>query len=191
MQHWILKPGILRLTVLVLGLSVCSGIAFAQSTSTDSQTLQALLAEVRQLRVDLRNTTTAAQRAQILLYRLQAQETAVAHASQRLEETRLKLAQIQDEHRHLAADVKRDENRLSSGQITLAERKQIEEVVLPQIKARLEAAETEEQQRQVNVSDGESQSRMEQARLTELQDQLDRLQRTLESLGEQASGNQR
>jgi hypothetical protein len=35
---------------------------FGQSTSTDSQTLQALLAEVRQLRHDLQTTTIAAQR---------------------------------------------------------------------------------------------------------------------------------
>jgi len=174
--------------ILMLGLLLCSGPVFAQSTSTDSQTLQALLAEVRQLRMDLRNTTAAAQRAQILLYRLQAQETVVAHASQRLDETRLKLAQTQDERKHLAAEIKHQEDIASHGQLTLAQRSQIDEY-LPQIKARHEAAQTEEQQRQTNETEAENQLGMEQAKLTDLQDQLERLQRILESLGQGATGN--
>lgn len=179
----------MRRLILMLGLLLCGGPVFAQSTSTDSQTLQALLAEVRQLRMELRNTTAAAQRVQILLYRLEAQETTVAHASQRLEETRLKLTQIQDEHKHLAPEIKRQEDIVSRGQISLAERNHIEDVALPQFKARLEALETEEQQRQANVSDAENQLRIDQAKLTDLQDQLEQLQRTLESLGGQASSN--
>jgi len=68
---------------------------FGQSTSTDSQTLQALLAEVRKLRHDLQSTTIAAQRAQILLYRLQGQEAAVARASQKLDDSRARLIETQ------------------------------------------------------------------------------------------------
>src|SRR5437660_9709664 len=48
--------------------------------TTDSPTLQALLAEVRQLRKDLQ-TTAAGQTAQILLYRLQTQEASGANVS--------------------------------------------------------------------------------------------------------------
>jgi len=58
-------------------------IAAAQSNSTDSQTLQALLGEVRQLRQELRSSTVAAQRAQILIYRVQAQQGAVNRVSQK------------------------------------------------------------------------------------------------------------
>jgi len=67
-----------RSCLLIPVLLLISAPVFGQSTSTDSQTLQALLAEVRQLRHDLQTTTIAAQRAQILLYRLQGQEAAVA-----------------------------------------------------------------------------------------------------------------
>src|SRR5881396_1039827 len=80
-----------------------SAPVFGQSTATDSQTLQALLAEVRQLHHDLQTTTVAAQRAQILLYRLQGQEVIVARASQRLDDARAKLAEIQSNRTKLTS----------------------------------------------------------------------------------------
>ena len=70
-----------RSSLFVVGLLFFSTACFGQTTPGDSQTLQALLLEVRQLRQDLQTTTIAAQRAQILIYRLQGQEAAVARAS--------------------------------------------------------------------------------------------------------------
>jgi hypothetical protein len=52
-----------RAWLVILGLLLISAPSFSQSTSQDSQTLQALLAEVRQLRHDLQTTTLAAQKA--------------------------------------------------------------------------------------------------------------------------------
>src|SRR5271165_7282724 len=95
-----------RLPLFVLGLLLSSTACFGQTTPGDSQTLQALLSEVRQLRQDLQTTTIAAQRAQILLYRLQGQEAAVARASQRFEEVREKVAAIQDQREHVATNIK-------------------------------------------------------------------------------------
>jgi hypothetical protein len=63
-----------RLLLAVLTLFVIPTLALRQSAPTDSQTLQALLAEVRQLRHDLQTTTATTQRAQIALYRLQRQD---------------------------------------------------------------------------------------------------------------------
>src|SRR5258708_29002378 len=85
-----------RSSLLVLSLLLSSTACFGQTTPGDSQTLQALLLEVRQLRQDLQTTTIAGQRAQILIYRLQGQEAAVTRAAQRLDEAREKLARIQD-----------------------------------------------------------------------------------------------
>ena len=75
-----------RSSLFVLSSLVFSTACFGQTTTGDSQTLQALLLEVRQLRQDLQTTTIAGQRVQILIYRLQGQEAAVARASQRLDE---------------------------------------------------------------------------------------------------------
>src|SRR6266403_1460269 len=88
------RPHMHRSCLLIPVFLLISAPVFGQSTATDSQTLQALLAEVRQLHHDLQTTTVAAQRAQILLYRLQGQEVIVARASQRLDDARAKLAEI-------------------------------------------------------------------------------------------------
>ena len=81
-----------RSSLLTFGFLLFSTDCFGQSAPGDSQTLQALLSEVRQLRQELRTTTIAAQRSQILIYRLQGQEASVGRASQRREEAREKLA---------------------------------------------------------------------------------------------------
>src|SRR5436309_6175159 len=120
-----------RSSLFVLGLLLLSTACFGQTTPADSQTLQALLSEVRQLRQDLQTTTIAAQRAQILIYRLQGQEAAVARASQRLDEAREKLARSQDDRKHVAADVKRFEDSLSSSENPPTQRKEIEQGMLP------------------------------------------------------------
>src|SRR5260221_10382461 len=133
-----------RSSLLVLSLLVFSTACFGQTTSGDSRTLQALLLELRQLRQDLQTTTIAAQRAQILIYRLQGQEAAVARATQRLDEARDKLARIQDERKHVATDVKQHEDFISNTGNPPAERKEVEGV-LPQFKTKLESVETEEQ----------------------------------------------
>jgi len=79
---------------------------FAQTTSSDSQTLQALLAEVRQLRQDLQVSLTRIQSAQILLSRQQIQQVAVSRASQHLNDARSKLAEVQVVIRSEAAEIK-------------------------------------------------------------------------------------
>jgi len=93
-----------RSSFLAQALLVSSVGAFTQTTSTDSQTLRALLTEVRGLRQDLQSTTLAAQRAQILVYRVQVREAATARAVQRLDNARSKLAEVQDRRKRLTAD---------------------------------------------------------------------------------------
>jgi chromosome segregation ATPase len=177
-----------RSSLFVLGLLLFSTACFGQTTAGDSQTLQALLSEVRQLRQDLQTTTIAAQRAQILIYRSQAQEAAVARASQRLDEAREKLARIQDERKHVAADVKRFEDSIGSTENPATQRKELEERVLPQLKTRLESLENQEQQLQTREIEAEQQLRAEEVRLSDLRDQLDRLDKVLESISRQPGG---
>ena len=153
---------------------------YGQSSSTDSQTLQALLAEVRQLHHDLQTTTIAAQRAQILLYRLQGQEALVARASQRLDDARAKLAEVQSNRTKLTSDIKKYEDLVGQAGTSSTDRKQIEDL-LPQRKAKLASLENEEQQRQTREIEAEDELRAGRAKLSELQDQLDQLQKTLES----------
>jgi chromosome segregation ATPase len=180
-----------RSCLLIPLLLLLAAPVFGQSASTDSQTLQALLAEVRQLRHDLQNTTIAAQRAQILLYRLQGQEAAVVRASQRVDDARARLTETQANRAKQTSDIKQHEDFVSHTENSPADRKQVEEEVLPQLKARLTPLENEEQQRQTREIEAADQLRAERAKLGELQEQLDRLEKILQSSSQQAGPNPR
>ncbi len=180
----------LRSTFFALSLLVFSPAALGQSTSTDSHTLQALLAEVRQLRHDLQSVTAAVQRAQILIYRVQAQETVVHRVQERVEETRSKLDHLQSEKGRHAAQLKQMEDLQSRPETAQPERKPLEDA-LAQLKARLEMEESDEQGTQARLTDAEDQLRVEQAKLDQLQDDLDRLDKALEnSSGQTGSAQQ-
>ena len=160
---------------------------FGQTTSGGSQTLQALLAEIRLLRQDLRATNVAAQRSQILIYRLQGEEAAVARTSQRLDEARDKVARTQDSRKHLAAELKQNEDFVSNTENPSTQRKAFENR-LPALKAMFESIDTEEQQNQSREIDAEQRLRAEEARLSDLRDQLERLDKALENAGHQTDG---
>ena len=165
---------LLCLGFLLVSLPVC-----AQTSSTDSETLRALLAEVRQLRVDMQTTTLAALRAQILLHRLLAQEAVVARATQRLDEARKGLTELQTTNKWEVAEIKRVENFVNNPDIPSAERKRLEDS-LPERKSRLESAQAQEQELQARTIEAEEQQRTEQAKLDGLQYQLDRLEKALD-----------
>lgn len=173
---------------LTLILLLIPSVGFCQSASTDSQTLQALLAEVRLLRRDLLTTTAAAQRAQILLYRLQAQEANVTRAARRVDEARTRLAASQAERNVMTAELKRTEESLNDSTRSETDRKQAEDSI-SRIKSRLEQIAGEEQQRQTNQIEAENELQTEKIKLGELQDQLDRLQKTLETMSQQGNGS--
>src|SRR5438445_4001953 len=179
-----------RSGLFVLGLLLFSTACFGQTIPGDSQTLQALLSEVRQLRQDLQTTTIAGQRAQILIYRLQGQEAAVARASQRLDDARDKLARIQDERKHVSSDAKQTEDFISNTENPATQRKELEDRVR-QLKTRLELLESEEQQRQTREIEAEQQLRAEEVRLSDLRDQLERLDKALENASRRTSGSAR
>jgi chromosome segregation ATPase len=164
---------------LVVGLLLISPAAFGQTSSPDSQTLQALLAEVRQLRQELRTTAVAAQRVQIFLYRLQIQQGVVERAQRRVDEARSTLSQTQTELKMMASTIKQIEDKISNAQ-NPAERKRQEDL-LPKFKSELESQQNSEQQSQIRESEAEQELRAEQAKLNALQDQLERLDKSLET----------
>ena len=169
-----------RSSLLVLGFLLISGPAFAQSISTDSQGLQALVAEVRQLRKDLQTTNGNALKVQILFYRLQVQEATVGRVAQHLNDLRSQLAETQRHRRDVAAALKREEESLDNTEISPADRKQIQWEISGN-KSILESLAAEEQQRQSAEMEAEEQLRAEQAKLSGLEDRVDRLEKELGS----------
>jgi chromosome segregation ATPase len=177
----------LRSLILILTLLLIAAPARSQ-TGSDSQTLQALLVEVRQLRHDLRITTVAAQRAQILIYRVQAQESIVRRMQERVDDTRSKLEQIRSEQKKLAAAFKEIEDSLNNADNAATTRKEAEQT-MARIKDELEIQASNEQEAQTKLTESEHQLRVEQAKLGGLQDQLDRLETQLEGSTRQTGSN--
>jgi len=160
-----------------------SASGLGQSTTSESQGIQALVAEVRQLRKDLQTTNGNALKAQILLYRLQAQEAAVARVSGHLNDVRARLAETQERRRAVTASLKRNEEFIDNArttEISPADRKQVQSEI-SRLKAELESLAAEEQQRQSAEMEAEEQLRTEQAKLSGLEDRMDRLEKELDN----------
>jgi chromosome segregation ATPase len=166
------------LILLIFGIPAAT---FGQAASSDSQTVRALLTEVRELRQDLQVSLARAESAQILLSRLQIQEVAVTRASQHLDEARSKLAEVQVVRKSEEAEIKHLQEMPSAGESA----EQIEETING-AKADLDASTNLEQQRQATKTEAEQQLQTEQNKLNGLETQLDELVKNLGNLSEQS-----
>jgi chromosome segregation ATPase len=169
-----------RVYFLIVVVFGATAAAFGQTTSSDSQTLRALLTEVRELRQVLQSSLTRIQSAQILLSRLQIQELAVTRASQHLDDARSKLAEVQAVLKSEAAEIKHFEDEAANAGENAA---QVEEA-LKRVKSDLEASTNLEQQRQATEIEAEEQLRAEQDKLNGLETQLDELVKNMDNPSE-------
>ena len=142
--------------------------------------LQPLLAEVHQLRLDLQATTVTAQRVQILLYRVQLQQATTARVATRADEAHAKLADAQKQHARAAADLQQMQDWTNSA--TDPEKAKVFRAQAADLKRQVEIWSADEQQWQAKDVEAQSQLRAEQAKLDELQDTLDRLDKALASV---------
>jgi len=159
-------------------LLFASSAALAQSG--DSQTLQSLLQEVRQLRQDMHGLTVVAQRVHILLYRVQLQDDATKKAAQRYDQASARLRDADRAYSDAANGLKSVEERLPSLQ-NQKERDEAEAFVRD-VKRRLEVLSQDRSLAQAAESSAASDFKVEQEKLAELQQRLDQLERQLETL---------
>lgn len=169
-----------RSWLLFLGLILISAPAVSQSTSSDSAGMQALVAEVRQLRKDLQTTNAYAFKAQVLLNRLQVQEATVARVSQHLNDVRSKLAAIQEHQGHLTSTMKYYEKIANDSEASTTQQKEAQQQV-SSCKTELQSVAAQEQQAQTAEMEADEQRRAEQAKLGSLEDRVDRLEKELGS----------
>jgi len=176
-----------RLLFNITALVAISGSAVGQATSADSQTLQALLSEVRALRQDLRVSLNRAQTMQILLARFQIQEEAITRASDHLTDARQKLLETHSHQQELTLAVKRLEDSListesSQQQADLQDR-------IKKTKSDLDIANSIAQQQHMTEMRAEQVLRDEQDKLGSLETQLDELTRAVATSNEKAGAN--
>ena len=163
----------MKLTAAVVALIVLASPSLAQTAHSDSQTLDAILAELREIHDELRSTRAM----QTLLAELQAKQGVVNQALERVDKERSSLIQIQ-------VDQKRTSNELDSAQDKLdhssdaVEQKRLTEEV-ERLKASISALKVQEQARQSALDEAQQRLRDSQDVLEGVQDQLNAMTKKL------------
>lgn len=170
-----MKQIVLAAMLLVATNGLC------QSPPNGSDALQSLMSEVHQLRMDIEAMTVASQRVQIALYRLQIEDAAVARAAQRVDTVHDRCTNAENARQHTAADVQRFETALASGSVQESETKQLQPR-LAELKSMLDTQTAEAQTCQASEAEASGQLQHEQAKLSEMQERIDRLDKTLEKV---------
>ena len=171
----------MRSILAFAALVLVSGPISGQSTPSETESLQSLVKEVRLLRQELVTTTAAAQRVQIVLYRLQGQQAALQKASEKYDTYRERASDTDVKIKQVSSEVQRAEEHLSRTQ-SETDRKELQDQVLPHLKSDLERLRHLEEQQQVAESQAEGQLHGEQAKLNDLENFLDRLDKSLADL---------
>jgi chromosome segregation ATPase len=151
------------------------GAAAAQTNS--SQTLDALLAEVRQLRVAVERAATLGPTVQLLLQRAQIQEAKVAGLSRDLQSVREQLAHFASQMPRMNREVE-DVDTVAKQEQNPLLRKQAEDRAR-ELKAQLEQTAAMEGQLRARESEVASQLRLEQGKLDALEARLDAIEKQL------------
>jgi chromosome segregation ATPase len=165
----------MRFTIY-LALLFVQATAFGQTTSEESK----MLMEVRQLRQDLQAATAIIQRVQIVMYRLQAEASQLDRATQRLEQVRTGCTGRQWQKKMISTQIEQTEARRRNAQNS-ADRNAAEEQI-PMLRASAEELASQEQQCQTEEAEAQTQFQAEQAKMNDLQDQLDKLDKVLASV---------
>jgi DNA repair exonuclease SbcCD ATPase subunit len=135
-------------------------------TQTDSQTLQAILAEIRGLHNDVRLSQTT----QILLTELELQQTAVNRAMQKRDDAKNRVTQLQENEKNFTAQMARFDD-AANATTDPQQKKQLSQQV-EQLKNQLTGFKTQEQDRASDLVDNETALRREQDTLAGIQEQL-------------------
>jgi hypothetical protein len=150
--------------------------ALAQTSS--EATIQALLAEVRQLRLALERSAVLAPRIQVTLQRMQIQQDSVSRASRELEDVRAILSKSAAEEANLSVRIKDAELNAAREQDP-GRRKELEADVSA-MKSLIEQQRARDSQALARVSEMAGRLQSEQARLDELNNHLNTMERMLE-----------
>jgi len=172
----------LRILSCCLTVLLVTAEAGAETPAPDSQMTLALLAEIRQLRLDLQGAAATIQRVQIGMYRLSTQSAQFERAKERLEQARNACKGMQWQRENLRAQVEQAEALKRNAQNSSDQQRA--EQMLSQIRSETALLATQEQACQEEQADAEAQFRTEEGKMNDLQDRLDRLDGVLASYGQ-------
>ena len=171
------------LVLAVAGLSLLPATrAFTSSSAQpaqNDQTLQTLLSEVHQLRLVLQRAHISTYNAQITVERMKLQQQRVDRLTGYLDQVRGQLAGTRKILSQTISHMKSTEF-LATSETDPAKRADVERS-LKSWKAEIEELTEKEQQEERNETQLNAQLQIEQAKLAELNERLDKLQRELET----------
>jgi multidrug efflux pump subunit AcrB len=171
---------LLFLTVVVFasfGRSQTAANNTKAAQGDNEQTMRALLNEVRQLRLAIQKSNLSAYRAQVIVERMRLQQQQVGRLTETLRDTRDRMANVKMAQTEIQNELKKIEGRLSrDNRGPDAQEEEQQET----FKTRLGLMAQEEARLREIESQSAAQLQIEQARLAELDDQLDALRRELE-----------
>jgi chromosome segregation ATPase len=166
-------------TYVLICLGIPAGVVSAQTSgASDTATLQALLTEVRQLRIAVEKASLIAPRMQITLQRLGAQQQNVTRISQQLDEVRKQIEHETTRYAHVGQEITDLEQQLSR-EPDATRRKQLEDIQAS--RKRIIADQSTIQQLRTRENEIASSLQNERATLTELNDRLNAIDRLLAS----------
>jgi predicted nucleic acid-binding Zn-ribbon protein len=164
-----------RMAMLLVGIPLWSVSASAQSGPPD--TLSALLAEVRQLRIAMERAATTTPHIQLLGSRLSVQSDRLARANQDHQTVKQELDQISAAAAQLAAHIPDVESRAAQEQDQLGRRALAQEVAA--VKERLADFTAQEQRLRVREAELAATAAAEQNQWADLNRRLDDVERSL------------
>ena len=145
---------------------LCAMPCLGQSSPADSETLKAILVEIRGLHNDVRLSETT----QILLTELEVQQTVVNKAQSRCDDARNTLSQIRSQQKNLTVQLARFEE--DAAPMMDGEQKKRLTDMQANFKSSLVALKSQEQDRSNELMDAESALKKQQDTLSGVQDQL-------------------
>ena len=162
------------LSLVICGALLTPGVARAQAPAPDL--VRELLTEVRALRIAMERAATTGARIQLLVARVQLQEQRIAELSRRGTAIRDQISSLDSTLSSTASEIRRMESALDSGLIT--DRSQVERQV-ELMKPDLARGEKRRQDLLNEESLLAQQMAADQGRWTDVNNQLDELERAL------------
>ena len=163
----------LKIIMLLWGVCGCVAICDGQVSQSDSQTFQAILAELRQIHSELQRQQAQNQSMQILLFQMQTQQAIINRATQRTDDARSKVSEVQEGERHGEAEIRRTEDLLRAAEDEAEKTRLTADI--ERLKAGLASFKSMEQDRLTTLQQAEAQLRKAQDTFDTVEDELDQM----------------
>ena len=150
-----------------------SSPSLAQTDHSDSQILDAILAELREIHRELRST----QAMQTLLAELGAKQSVVNQAVERVDRERSGLVQIQSDQKRILDELERAQDKVDHSSDPTEQKRLTEEV--ERLKTNISAFKIQELARQSAVDEAQQRLKDSQDALQDVQEQLDAITKKL------------